>query len=83
MNELYNLEQDIGEDNNVFDSNPEVVKELEALISEVRKTLGDKFTETEGCEVRDCGWADDPKPLTEYSEEHPYIIAEYDLAERG
>ncbi|MBI4832419.1 MAG: sulfatase [Candidatus Lindowbacteria bacterium] len=83
VQELYDLENDIGEENNVFNDHPKVVASFNALICEFRSKLGDKFTGNEGFEVRDCGWVDDPRPLTVYNEEHPYIIAEYDLAERG
>jgi arylsulfatase A len=38
---LYNLEKDIGEKNNVASENPEVVKQLTALLDKMRADLGD------------------------------------------
>jgi arylsulfatase A-like enzyme len=76
---LYNLKEDVGETVNVYDKQPEVVKDLEARADAMRKELGDKWTEMKGGEVRPMGVAENAKPLTEYREDHPYIIAMYDL----
>jgi arylsulfatase A-like enzyme len=40
---LYNLENDIGEKNNVASENPEVVKQLSALLDKMRTDLGDSL----------------------------------------
>ena len=82
LKELYNLEADIGEAANVYDQHPEVVSELRAILDEARKDLGDKATGTEGAGIRTPGKVENPKPLTEYNEEHPYIVAMYDMFDR-
>lgn len=81
--ELYDLDADPGESNNLHGEHPGVVKELTALAETWRRELGDAFTGTTGTSVRDCGRVEHPKTLTNYNPEHPYIIAEYDLADRG
>lgn len=81
--ELYDLADDIGETTDVLDDHPEVVARLDALAEQVRVTLGDARLDRMGSEVRPIGRVDDPKPLTEYDPDHPYVIAEYDLPDRG
>lgn len=77
-NELYDLTADIGETTNVIDQHPDVVKELSALADACRRDLGDAITETTGENRRPAGQVDNPKPLTTYDPNHPYIIALYD-----
>ncbi len=81
INELYNLRDDMGETCDLFDENPEIVAELNNVADKYRKMLGDSFNDVEGEEIRPCGFCEDAKPLTEYDENHPYMIAYYDLAD--
>ena len=81
--ELYDLGNDIGEEVNLYNENKEIVIELSSLADDYRKSLGDKFYDIEGEEVRSAGRIADPKPLTEFDENHPYMYAEYDKGERG
>ena len=83
INELYDLGNDIGEKVNLYNENKEIVTELSSLADDYRKSLGDKFFDIEGEEVRSAGRIADPKPLTEFDENHPYMYAEYDKGERG
>jgi arylsulfatase A len=83
MAELYDLENDPGETTNVIDEHPDVVERLNAKMDEAREDLGDSLTETEGQGRRPIGAVKEGKPLTEYDPNHPYIIAEYDLKDRG
>ena len=83
INELYDLGNDIGEKVNLYNENKEIVTELSSLADDYRKSLGDKFFDIEGEEVRPAGRITDPKPLTEFDENHPYMYAEYDKGERG
>ncbi|MDT0605841.1 sulfatase family protein [Croceitalea rosinachiae] len=53
--ELYDLENDIGETNNVADSNTEVVEEIKLLANKMRYRLGDSLLELEGSETREPG----------------------------
>ena len=78
MNELYDLEADIGEENNLFDEHPEVVEELLAVFQAARKELGDTITGDEGSGKREVGRVENPVPLATYDENHPYIVAAYD-----
>ncbi len=50
--ELYNLETDPGERNNVADKYPEIVDSLSKLSDKMRQRLGDKLTGIKGNEVR-------------------------------
>ena len=62
---LYNLQQDIGESNNIAANNPEVVKRLEALLEEARIDLGDDIESTKrvGQNTRPAGYVADAKFL--------------------
>ncbi len=81
--ELYDLVADVGETTDVIDDHPDVVARLEALAEAARSTLGDARLGRNGSEVRPIGRVDNPQPLTEYDPDHPYVIAEYDLSDRG
>ena len=83
INELYDLDSDISEKVNLYSSHKEIVSKLSILADEFRKSLGDKYLDIKGEEVRPANRIDNPKPLTEYDENHPYMYAEYDKGERG
>ena len=83
INELYDLDNDISEKVNLYSSHKEIVNKLSILADEFRKSLGDKYLDIKGEEVRPANRIDNPKPLTEYDENHPYMYAEYDKGERG
>ncbi len=53
--ELYNLDQDIGETQDVAAENPAVVKRLQSLADKIRVELGDSLTNVEGTEIRPAG----------------------------
>jgi arylsulfatase len=53
--ELYNLKDDISEKNDVADLHPEIVAEINKIVNEARRTLGDDILDMEGSEVRPCG----------------------------
>lgn len=78
---LYNLKEDVGEQNNVYDEHPEVVEALNKLADEIRADIGDDARGMTGANRRPIGRVDDPKPLCEYDEDHPYIVALYDRAD--
>lgn len=59
--QLYNLDSDIAEKNNVADKNPDVVKRLLALAEKARDDLGD--LDRKGKNQRPAGWVENPKPL--------------------
>lgn len=80
---LFDLDADVGETTDLLDAHPAVVERLEALAESARVALGDARLEREGAEVRPVGRVEDPTPLTSYDADHPYVVAEYDLADRG
>ncbi|MBU0639036.1 MAG: sulfatase [Planctomycetes bacterium] len=53
--ELYDLKSDIGEQRNVAEEHPEVVKRLQGLAELARQDLGDSLTDREGRNVRPPG----------------------------
>lgn len=83
IQELYDLDADVGETANLFDQHPEVVSELMSMIDACRQDIGDEATGTVGENVRPIGRVDNPKPLTQYDPDHPYIMAMYDKHHRG
>ncbi len=81
---LYNLAEDVGEQHNLYDQNPDKVAELTAFADTFRRDLGDDrsgIERGEGC--REIGRVDDAKPLTDFDENYPYYMAEYDLPHVG
>ena len=83
MQQLYNLESDIGETENLYAQHPEIVADLQTKIDACRRELGDDATGISGANVRPIGRVENPDTLTHYDPEHPYMIALYDLKERG
>lgn len=83
MRALYDLEADIGETQNVYDQHPEVVAKLEAKLEACRQDLGDAVTGVSGQNLRPVGRVENPQTLTRFDPDHPYMIAMYDLKDRG
>lgn len=81
LKELYDLDADIGETDNKYDELPDVVQNLEDAAESAREDLGDDITGVTGANQRPCGRAENPKPLTTYDPNHPYIVALYDMSE--
>ncbi len=82
MRELYDLEADPAESTNVHADNPDVVAELDALLDQCRKDIGDEATGVIGENVRPIGRVDNPQTLTHYDPAHPYIVAMYDSSDK-
>jgi len=59
--QLYDLQADIHEENDVSAQNPDIVKRLQALAEAAREDLGDVGREGKG--QRPAGWVDDAVPL--------------------
>ncbi len=76
---LYNLADDIGETTNLYDRHPDIVQRLEAAADRIRARLGDSLRNIPGPEKRPVGRVENPRPLTEYCPDHPYMMAMYDL----
>lgn len=83
VKELYNLRDDPGEQNNLYDQYPGIVASIMERIELCRQDIGDAFTHTVGQNIRPIGKTDHPRPLTAYDATHPYIAAMYDKTEVG
>ena len=83
IRELYDLEADPGETRNLFDAHPGVVQDLMAALDSCRKDIGDEATRVKGRNTRTIGRVACADTLTHYDPGHPYIIALYDLKDRG
>lgn len=81
--ELYDLESDISETKNVAEDFPDVVAQLNMLMDECRYDIGDSLKGIDGKNVRQKGVINNPKPLTVYREDYPYIEPMYDRDEIG
>jgi arylsulfatase A-like enzyme len=76
--ELYNLKRDIAETTDLASERPDIVKSLQSLAAECRKDLGDSLHGVEGSNRRPCGHVANPRTLTRYDTNHPYMVAMYD-----
>ena len=83
IQELYNLQDDIGETTNVYGQHPGVVAELEGVLQRCREDIGDSAAGMEGANCRPIGQVENPDTLTHYDPDHPYIWAMYDLGDAG
>jgi len=80
---LYNLREDVGEARDIAEAHPDIVMQMKEMLAACREDMGDSLTGTEGANVRPIGRVDNPKPLTEYIEGHPYYMAIYDKPDCG
>jgi arylsulfatase A-like enzyme len=80
---LHDLVADRAEATDVQADHPDVVAALLAHAERARSDLGDALTGRVGTDLRPVGCVDDPVPLTAYDPDHPYVVAEYDLPDRG
>jgi arylsulfatase A len=83
VDELYNLDDDIGETTDRFADEPAVVARLTAHADAMRGELGDARLGVVGTGTRPRGEVDNPTTLTTFDPDHPYFMAEYDLTDRG
>jgi len=83
LRELYDLRTDPGETTNEYDRRPEVVQALTAQMDACRNDIGDESLGIQGQNLRPVGRVDRPDTLTHLDPDHPYIIAMYDLKDRG
>ena len=80
---LYHITEDMGEERDVYSLYPEVAARLEKELEKCRRALGDTMTGVKGEEVRPIGRVKNPRPLTEYDEDHPYVVMMYDREDAG
>ena len=80
---LYDVVDDPGETRDRSAEQPQVLEVLRSAAERLRAELGDARLGVVGSGCRPIGRIDDPRPLTTYDPEHPYLVAEYDLSDRG
>ena len=80
---LFHIRDDPAESRDEYARRPDIARLLEARAQLARLRLGDRRLGIIGRDVRDVGTVASPVPLTEFDPEHPYYMAEYDLADRG
>ena len=80
---LFDLDADIGETTDLYGAHPAVVERLEVIAERARTALGDERLGRTGADVRPIGRVEDPAPLTTHDPDHPYVVAEYDVPDRG
>ena len=83
VTELYDLAEDPGETLDLVAVKPEVVRRLHGIAEGYRRELGDERLGVGGRGVRPIGRIEQPSTLTTFDPDHPYFMAEYDLADRG
>ena len=81
LNALYNLREDIGESHNVYAEHPEIVAEIGLVAEEFRRKFGDRRLGRVGTEIREAGVVPQPRKLTIYDCDYPYLVALYDQAD--
>lgn len=81
--ELFDLDTDIGETTDIAADRPDVVERLHAAAERFRHELGDGVLGVAGTACRPAGRVDDARTLTLLDDDHPMVIAEYDLSDRG
>lgn len=77
-NELYDLNKDISEKQNMFEDKPEIVARLTALADNCREELGDDHTNNKGNNCKPVGRVKNPQMLTSIDMMDPIIQAMYD-----
>ncbi|MDR2932032.1 MAG: sulfatase [Oscillospiraceae bacterium] len=83
VRELYDLDADIGENRDVHADHTDVMDDLHAVYKRYEDMLGNAFSGVTGRENRPCATVSNPRTLTVYDENHPYIIAMYDKSDVG
>ena len=81
--ELYDLAKDPGETSDLAAQHPDVVKRLTEAMAEIRAELGDARLGIRGTERRPPAVSPNPKPLTTFDPDYPYIEPAYQLNESG
>lgn len=83
IRELYDLDEDIGETSNVIGAFPDIAEQLEGWIADCADDIGDAASGIKGKNIRPSGKIENPKTLTRYDPNHPYIEAMYDSKDFG
>lgn len=80
---LFDLENDVGETDNLYAQYPDVVAELNKMLEDCRVDLGDDATGIAGRNIREIGRVKNPVTLTQYDPDYPYFADMYDKEDIG
>lgn len=83
IRELYDLESDVSESNNLYDDYPDIVDDLTEKLNFCRKDIGDQSFQKSGENIRTIGEVKIPTILSHCDPSHPIIVAMYDIKDRG
>lgn len=81
--ELFDLAADIGESTDLASKHPDIVARLTKAMATMRAKLGDTRLGIEGSERRPPAISPNPKPLTTFDPDFPYLEPSYLLDEAG
>lgn len=81
--QLFNLAEDISEEHNVAENHPELVLDLIRKMKAMGERIGNRLQDTLGSERRPHAEAKNPKPLTDFDPDYPYIEPSYLLDKSG
>ncbi|MCU0779572.1 MAG: sulfatase [Akkermansiaceae bacterium] len=81
--ELFDLAAEPGETRDLAAEHPDIVARLSAAMTDIRAKLGDTRLGIQGSERRPPAISPNPKPLTTFDPEFPYIEPAYLLDEAG
>ncbi|MDG1878519.1 MAG: sulfatase [Acidimicrobiales bacterium] len=81
--ELFDLRADIGETTDIAAEHPEEVERLQTAADAFRTELGDSVLGVKGSACRPSGRVEGVCPRALLGDDHPMVIAEYDLSDRG
>jgi arylsulfatase A len=81
--QLFKLDEDPGETRDLAAAHPEVVGRLSRAMAAIRAELGDSRLGIEGHSRRKPAVAPDPRPLTRFDPDYPYLEPTYLLNEAG
>ena len=81
--ELYHLGRDLAETTNVASAHPEVVRDLLKRMQDMREDIGDALFRVKGQNERPKATVENPRPLTTFDPNYPYIEPSYLLNQAG
>ena len=81
--ELYDLATDVAEEHDLMAVARDEAAALRRVADGLRDRLGDARLDREGTEVRLPGRVQDPRPLGAADSDTPWVVAEYDLSDKG
>ena len=81
--QLFNLAEDLAEQNDVASQHPQLVEELIQRMKDMGDRIGDGLHDKMGDERRPHAVTEDPEPLTEFDPDYPYMEPSYLIDQAG